>query len=337
MRPSSASATQRRPLTMGRSLRPLNFAGLQGQALVKVPDPTKLPRRALTIIRSSAGPIYLLKRTKRYCGPRGAFWAFMSRIQNSTCTRKAPSVLLRRRYCCGDSQAQAAGMTPVPGSLPSPRWTGTTTPFTRSFPSRSCTRKPSPILSSRIPIWSTRFTTFAISCSSLSKAASSRDLASIQILLKVSNHPSDLVWFPQIRHSVGDRVVVLQPQQGRQLVLVELFHADADVVRQHEVEKDPLFVVELSADDDLRPRGALFAGDWRKGVGHVGQHVKQVTLLRVDNPLHRGQLLAAKALLRETLQELLPRIRCTPERSQLGLVLEELGEPAKQHFHELLR
>ena len=118
--------------------------------------------------------------------------------------------------------------------------------------------------------------------------------------------------------------------------MVELLDSYLHVVRKHEVEKDLLFVVELSADDDLRPRGALFAGDWRKSVGHVGQHVKQVTLLRVDNPLHRGQLLAAKALLRETLQELLPSIRCAPEGSQLALVLEELGELAKKHFHELL-
>ena len=52
----------------------------------------------------------------------------------------------------------------------------------------------------------------------------------------------------QAGKGIGDRVVVFQPQQWGELVLVELFDADPDIVRQHEVEKDLLPAVELRAD-----------------------------------------------------------------------------------------
>jgi hypothetical protein len=53
---------------------------------------------------------------------------------------------------------------------------------------------------------------------------------------------------------------LLQPQQGPELLLVEFSRAHADVVRQHEVEKDLLLAVEVRADDDLGVLGAFFAG-----------------------------------------------------------------------------
>ena len=114
-------------------------------------------------------------------------------------------------------------------------------------------------------------------------------------------------------------------------------HADAYVVRQHEVEEDLLLAVEVGADDHLGLCSALLAGERREGVGDMGQHVEEVALLGVDDLLHLGQLLAAEAFLGEPLQELRPRVGRAPERAQFGLVLEELGQLAEEHLHELLR
>src|SRR5262245_32501242 len=69
----------------------------------------------------------------------------------------------------------------------------------------------------------------------------------------------------------------------------------------------------------------------------MGENVEQVTLFGVDNLLHRGQLLPADTLFGETLQELLPGLRHTPEGTQFRLVLEKFREFSKQQFHELLR
>lgn len=35
---------------------------------------------------------------------------------------------------------------------------------------------------------------------------------------------------PKVGQSVSDGITVFEPQQGRELLLVEFFHADADVV-----------------------------------------------------------------------------------------------------------
>ena len=56
----------------------------------------------------------------------------------------------------------------------------------------------------------------------------------------------------------------------------------------------------------------------------MGQHVEQVALLGVDDPLHLGQLLAAEAFLGQALQELGARVGRAPEGAQFGFVLEEL-------------
>ena len=80
-----------------------------------------------------------------------------------------------------------------------------------------------------------------------------------------------------------------------------------------EVEKDLLLAVELRGDDHLGPCGTLFPSDRREGVGNVGQHVEQIALFRINDLLHLGQLLTAKALLGETLQEPLPSLGRAPQ------------------------
>jgi hypothetical protein len=71
---------------------------------------------------------------------------------------------------------------------------------------------------------------------------------------------------------------------------------------EHEVEEGLLLARELGVDGDLGAGGALLAGLGRERVGHVSEHVEEVALLGVDDPLHLGELLGAEALLGEALE-----------------------------------
>ena len=85
--------------------------------------------------------------------------------------------------------------------------------------------------------------------------------------------------------------MILEPQQGPELVLVEFFYADANVVRQHEVEKVLLLAVEVRDDVDLGPRCAFFAGDRRKCVGRraaCGEALRRASALRQAHPATKG-------------------------------------------------
>ena len=88
---------------------------------------------------------------------------------------------------------------------------------------------------------------------------------------------------------------------------------------------------------DLGLGGPLLAGERRQRIGDVGQHVEEVALLGVDDLLHLGQLLPPKPFSASPCKQLLARVRRAPEGAQFGLVLEELGQLAEEHLHELLR
>ena len=45
--------------------------------------------------------------------------------------------------------------------------------------------------------------------------------------------------------------MILEPEQRRELLLIQLLDADTDIVIKYEVQKNLLLVVEASADDDL--------------------------------------------------------------------------------------
>lgn len=57
---------------------------------------------------------------------------------------------------------------------------------------------------------------------------SCNSLLLIQILLEANKDPPNLIRPAQVGHGVRDGVVILHPQQGRELFLVEFFDADAD-------------------------------------------------------------------------------------------------------------
>ena len=92
----------------------------------------------------------------------------------------------------------------------------------------------------------------------------------IQILLEAREGSPDLIRRTQVGDGVGDGVVILEPQQGRELLLIEFLDADTDVMRQHEVEKRLLLAAELCADRDTGIGGA------RLGVSEMGRTADEV-------------------------------------------------------------
>jgi hypothetical protein len=70
----------------------------------------------------------------------------------------------------------------------------------------------------------------------------------IQIFLKACKESPDLFRPAQIGHRVGDGVVVFEPEQRRQLFLVEFPNTHTHVMREHEVEEDLLLAIEVCAD-----------------------------------------------------------------------------------------
>jgi hypothetical protein len=109
--------------------------------------------------------------------------------------------------------------------------------------------------------------------------------------------------------------VVLEPQQGRELLLIQLLDPDTDLVSKHEVQKRLLLAVEVGADDGFSPAGPFFAVKWRQSVSNVREHVEEIALLGVDYLLHLAQLFMAKALLGKALEKLFPRIGDAPQRT----------------------
>ena len=94
-------------------------------------------------------------------------------------------------------------------------------------------------------------------------------------------------------------------------------------------------VIPPSGEDDLGVGGALLSRKRRECVGDVGEHIEEVALFRVDDFLHLGELRAADALIREALEQLLARVRGAPQPAEFRFVLEEIGQLAEEHLHEL--
>ena len=53
----------------------------------------------------------------------------------------------------------------------------------------------------------------------------------IQVLLEACKDSPDFLGLAEVGHGVGDRVMVFEPKQRRELFMVEFFHSDAHVVR----------------------------------------------------------------------------------------------------------
>ena len=77
-------------------------------------------------------------------------------------------------------------------------------------------------INSASPLFSTRLRR--------SHAGLARHVRLIQVPLKPREYFTDHLGLPKIRNSVGNGIVVLEPQQWRQLLLIELLHTHAHVV-----------------------------------------------------------------------------------------------------------
>ena len=94
--------------------------------------------------------------------------------------------------------------------------------------------------------------------------------------LKPGEYVTNLFRCAQIGHRVGDGIVISEPQQRSEFVLIQLLHAHTHVVPQDEVEERPLFGVERSVDVSIRACGPHLTRDGWFGIGHVRKLVEEV-------------------------------------------------------------
>ena len=81
----------------------------------------------------------------------------------------------------------------------------------------------------------------------------------VEILLEARERPADLFRLAEVGQRVGDGVVVSEPEQRRELPLLQFLDAHGDVMLEDEIEERPLLGVEGGVDVDPRMVGALFA------------------------------------------------------------------------------
>jgi len=101
----------------------------------------------------------------------------------------------------------------------------------------------------------------------------------VEVFLKAGEDVADFVGLAEVGHGVGNRVVLLEPEQGCQFLLVELLHADGDVVGEDKIEEHMLFGAETGVDIDPRVGRANLTTERGHGVGHMRQNIEQVALL----------------------------------------------------------
>lgn len=158
----------------------------------------------------------------------------------------------------------------------------------------------------------------------------------IKVLLESGEGALDFVGAAEVGDGVGDGVVVFEAQEGGEFLLVEFFDAHGDVVGEDKVEEYLLLGAEPGVDIDAGMGGADFAGLRGHGVGDVGQNVKEVAVLGIDDFLHLSQLVFAEAFFRQSGQKTGTGVRGAPDGAKFFFVVEELREFAEEKFHELL-
>jgi hypothetical protein len=162
----------------------------------------------------------------------------------------------------------------------------------------------------------------------------------IQVFLKTSEHFANLLRFAKVGHGIGNRVVVFQAQQRRQLFLVEFFYADGNVVLEStKSRKTCCWLLKIVLICTAIGRAARSSRVTRfQRISDMGEHVEQVAVFRVDNLLHLGELVVAEAFLGQVLAAAFLRVSGALQNgAQFFFVLEEVGQFAEEHFHELLR
>src|ERR1035437_8154892 len=87
----------------------------------------------------------------------------------------------------------------------------------------------------------------------------------VEILLEAGEDVVDFIGLAEVGDGVGNRVVVFEPEQRGEFGLVELLHADGDVVGQDEIEKRLLFGAETGVDVDFCVGRPNLAREWRHG------------------------------------------------------------------------
>ena len=99
---------------------------------------------------------------------------------------------------------------------------------------------------------------------------------------------------------------------------------------EYEAKEDLQICGEMLSNDDPGFCCPFFPGEWRQGIGDMGQNVEQITLFRIDDSLHFREMVSSETFFGEAFQQLSARVGTTPDGSQFFFVLEELRQLAKR-------
>ena len=68
--------------------------------------------------------------------------------------------------------------------------------------------------------------------------------------------------------------------------MIQLFHADFDVLGEHKIEESGLLFVETGTDGHLGIGGPFVAGECGQRISKERKYVEEVTLFGVNDALH---------------------------------------------------
>ncbi len=73
----------------------------------------------------------------------------------------------------------------------------------------------------------------------------------IEVFLEAGENHANLFGPAEVGNGISERIVVLEPEERRQFLPVQLLHAFFYVVGENEVEKRPLFVAERKRSSSM--------------------------------------------------------------------------------------
>ena len=120
--------------------------------------------------------------------------------------------------------------------------------------------------------------------------------------------------------------------------MLQFFHAFCHVVLKDEFQESLLFGVEIGIDRhpcEISPFGSCHG--WEQ-IGHIGEDVEEVALLRIDQLLHGQKFVVAEILLRQTFQQLGPQ-QCRTialEIAMLGRNGLDINDPTDRYTLQAL-
>ncbi len=74
----------------------------------------------------------------------------------------------------------------------------------------------------------------------------------VEEFLEANEDGLDFPWLAQVGDGIGEGITVLEAKQWRQLAGIQFFHADVDIVGEHEFKEDLLLDVEMAVSSGVK-------------------------------------------------------------------------------------